>query len=97
MKLRIIYKSRLVRKGYNAWVLFPFMFFRQAKTDVSDTLFRHEFEHVYQVLRDGWLVFYVKWLYWHFRHGYRDNPYEIDAYHAQTQPLTTTEQYFKDR
>lgn len=96
MKLRVIYNSRLIRKGYNAWVLFPFMFFREAKEDVSDTLFRHEMEHVYQVMRDGWWRFYITYLWHLYRYGYMKIPYELEAYDRQTQPLTTVERYFKE-
>lgn len=96
MKLRVIYNSRLVRKGYTAWVLFPFMFIRHAKEDFSDRLFRHEMEHVYQVMRDGWWVFYVKYLYWLARYGYMDNPYEVEARSREDEPLTTTERFFKE-
>lgn len=97
MKLRIKYGSWMVRKGYTAWVLYPFMIFRAKKAGVSDVLFRHELEHVYQVRRDGWLVFYVKYLYYLARYGYLKNPYEMDAREAETQPLTTVEKGLKDK
>ena len=96
MKLRVIYNTRLVRKGYGAWVLFPFMFFRQPRHEVSDQLFRHEMEHVYQVLRMGWWKFYATYLWYLWRHGYDDHPYEIEAYAVQDQELTPTEREFKD-
>ena len=69
-------------------VIYPFMLFRQPKDEVSDTLFRHELQHVYQVRDIGWLRFYAKYLYYSLRYGYMDNPYEIEAYDAQDQPLT---------
>lgn len=97
MKLRVIYKSRLIRKGYNAFVLFPFMFFREPKERVSDELFRHEMEHVYQVMRHGWWKFYIRWLWQYFRVGYDKIDYEIEAYKVQNRPLTTVERYFKER
>lgn len=96
MKLRIIYNSRLVRKGYYAWVLYPFMFFRDDRDVVTDERFRHEMQHVYQVMRDGWWVFYAKYLWYLWKRGYLDNPYEIEARKAETQPLTVVERFFKD-
>ena len=95
MKLRVKYSSRLVRKGYTAWVLYPFVFFRASRTYVSDKLFRHELEHTYQVERDGWLVFYIKWLYYRIKHGYLANPYEVEARLASVQPLTKYERITK--
>lgn len=96
MKLRIIYGTRLVRKGYSAWVLYPFMFFRDKKEDVDDRLFRHEMEHVYQVMREGWWTFYIKYLWRLAKHGYMDNPYEQEARGLEHTPLTHTERTFKE-
>jgi len=97
MELRVIYNSRLIRKKYAAWVLYPFMLIRHSKEDCPDRLFRHEMEHVYQVKRDGWLVFYAKYLYWLARHGYMNHPYELEARDRENEPLPTVERYFKDR
>lgn len=96
MKLRVIYNSRLVRKGYRGWVLYPFMFFSLPREEVSDVLFRHEMEHVYQVMRDGWWTFYIKYLYRLARFGYMGNMYEVEAYSREDEPLTPTERRFKD-
>ena len=97
MKLRVIYNSRLVPKNYGAWVLFPFMIFRDAKEDVDDQLFRHEMEHVYQVLRKGWFRFYIKYLFYSISRGYVDHPYEVAAHRAQGTPLTVTERHIKEK
>ncbi len=97
MKLRVVYNSRLVRKGYYAWVLFPFMFFRQAQVDVTDQNFRHEMQHVYQVLRYGWWAFYIKYLWLLYKHGYEAHPYEIEAVASEALPLTADERYFKEK
>ncbi len=96
MKLRICYSTRLIRQPYTGWVLYPFMFLRQAKEDVSDRLFRHEMEHVYQVRRDGWFTFYAKYLWHLYKFGYMDHPYEIEAREKENEPLTTVERFFKD-
>ena len=97
MKIRVCYNSWLVRKGYKAWVLFPFMFFRQKKEEVTDTLFRHEMQHVYQVLQIGWFKFYLTYLWYLWRRGYRQVPYELEAWGVQDTPLTPWERAIKDK
>lgn len=96
MKLRVCYSSRLVRKGYAGWVLFPFIFFRGPKDEVDDRLFRHEMEHVYQVLRLGWWKFYITYLWYLWRDGYKRHPYELQARERENDKLTTVERFFKD-
>ena len=96
MKLRVIYDSCLVSSSYDAWVLFPFMFFRAAKENVSDQLFRHELEHVYQVMRVGWLCFYSKYLWYLYLHGYNEHPFELEAKARQYDPLTKDEITLKE-
>jgi len=88
MKLRMIFDTWFVPPGRSAWVLYPFMFFRQHQYDVSDELLRHELEHVYQVHRHGWLKFYCSYIWCHFRYGYADNPFEIEAREAAKKGLT---------
>lgn len=82
MKLRIIYDTWFVPPKHRAWVVYPFMFFRDPDAEVSDELFRHELEHVYQVHRVGWLGFYCKYIWYSLTRGYRYNPYEIEAREA---------------
>lgn len=96
MKPRIKWKSWFVPKGYKAWVIAPWMFFRENRFNTEDWLFRHEMEHIYQVEREGWLRFYIKYLWYSMRHGYQNNPYEIQARQAQEQPLTTAERFWKE-
>ena len=45
-------------------------------------LLRHEQAHVDQFAREGW-VFYVKYLWYNLRFGYRNNPYEIESRAAE--------------
>ena len=39
----------------------------------------HEAQHIFQIKRDGKIWFAIKYLYYAFKYGYRNNPYEIDA------------------
>jgi len=53
-------------------------------------------EHVYQVMRDGWWTFYIKYLWWLSRYGYEQHPYEQEARGMEHSPLSHTERRFKD-
>lgn len=93
MKLRFRYEvGRWIMGRFRGKVLYPFVLFKHPREDVTDTLFRHELEHVYQVRRMGWLVFYVKYLWLGMRHGYANHPFEAEANERENDPLTDDEQ-----
>ena len=96
LKLRVCYSSSLVRGNWSAWVCYPFMFFSDAKEEVSDVLFRHEMQHVYQVQRMGWFKFYLTYLWLLRKHDHSTHPYENEAREHENEPLTTVELFFKD-
>ena len=50
---------------------------------VSSRLMKHELEHVRQWRDLGWR-FPVKYVLNHFQHGYRNNPFEVEARSAET-------------
>ncbi len=54
--------------------------------------FRHELEHAYQIMRDGPLRFYLKYFFYSLRHGYWDNPYEVEARREAKQPFNSHEE-----
>lgn len=60
--------------------------------DIPQWLFRHELEHAYQIMRYGAFLFYLKYFYYSMRYGYKGNPFEIEAYARQHDPLTTNEE-----
>lgn len=77
-------------------VLYPNILFRDTKDEVSQRLYRHELEHIYQIQRIGRFRYYLKyWMYW-FKHGYRNNPYEVAARAVQYNDLTAEEQKLWD-
>lgn len=43
-------------------------------------LLRHELVHIEQIKREGRLRFAVKYLWYLAKYGYRENPYEREAY-----------------
>ena len=46
-------------------------------------LLRHERKHLEQIERDGRVLFSIRYLYWLARHGYWNNPYEVEARAAE--------------
>lgn len=93
MKLRFRYEvGRWIMGRFRGKVLYPFILFKQPREEVTDVLFRHELEHVYQVRRMGWLVFYVKYLWLGYKHGYANHPFEDEANERENDPLTEDEQ-----
>ena len=93
--MKVVYNSKFVPKGYKAWVIYPYMFFSEAKC--TDVLFRHELQHVYQVRKYGWFKFYATYLWYSATKGYWDNPYEIEARGVQNTPLTQEERRLKEK
>jgi hypothetical protein len=49
----------------------------------NERLIRHESKHLEQIERDGRIKFSIKYAYWTMRHGYWNNPYEIEARAAE--------------
>lgn len=66
--------------------------FAKPAEDIPEWLFRHELEHVYQQIREGRLRFYLKYFYYALRYGYKNNPYEVEAYANQHTPLQASEE-----
>lgn len=102
MKLRFVYNmaegnwfQRLIIGRWNGKVLYPFVCFRFPKDGVSDRLFRHEMQHVYQIRRMGWLGFYIKYLWLQVKWGYGEHPFELEAKAYQNEPLTDKERALK--
>lgn len=98
MRIRVyfnhwIYKLPKMMEGI---VLYPFVLFRNGPSE-SRYLFRHELEHVYQVRRDGFFKFYIKYIWYNFKVGYWNNPYEAEARAVQNHPLTEQEQAMWDK
>lgn len=53
----------------------------------NDAVIRlHELVHIEQIGRDGPIVFAVKYLWWLIVYGYRNNPYEVEAYARDGRP-----------
>ena len=48
---------------------------------------KHERQHIEQMKRDGRFAFTLKYLFFQFKYGYRNNPYEIDARKAANERI----------
>jgi hypothetical protein len=87
----------------NAWwmfwasgmVLWPWVWFK--KGGPTERLFRHELQHCYQVKRLGRLRFYVTYLFYSVRYGYRKNPFEVEAEKYEDKELTSQERAWMER
>lgn len=101
VKIRCLYQVHLLNWfGVQAITLYPLILFANSREEVSETLYRHELEHVYQVERLGWLRFYLTYLkhYFAFRKkgmshqvAYLSNPFEIEARESEKLKLTHVE------
>ena len=97
MKIRPVYNFILLRKSWIGGItIYPFIFFKRKKEEVTDTLFRHELQHIYQVRELGWLSFYLSYLWENIRHGYKGNRFELAADLMENTPLTDAERKIKN-
>jgi hypothetical protein len=72
-------------------VIWPRMMFSEPAGDIPEWLFRHELQHVYQIVKHGPFLFYLKYFYYSLRYGYHRNPFEVEARASQDIPLTAKE------
>jgi hypothetical protein len=95
MKIKII-KNRLIPFGkYIAMAMYPFIFIRKRKWNkcsktTQDRILNHEKIHFAQQKELTPPVFYAKYLYWWPKYGYRNIPFEKEAY-ANENDLTYLE------
>lgn len=63
----------------DAFTLGPIIFIRP---NSSEGLYQHELVHVKQFWNQPF-TFWIKYLYYLLKYGYRDNPFEVEAYKVQ--------------
>jgi hypothetical protein len=79
--MKVIYNRFIPFKGFTAIALFGVIFARKEFNPLSVKTIRHEQIHAAQADDcGGWLQFYLKYLIYHLRYGYMNNPFEIEAY-----------------
>jgi hypothetical protein len=97
MKIRPVYNFLPLRKSWIGGItIYPFIFFKRKREEITDRLFRHEMEHIYQVERLGWFKFYLTYLWQNIRVGYKRNKYELEAESVEMLPLSPKERAIKD-
>lgn len=74
------------RAGFAGWTSFWRVVYVLPGHEQNARLLRHERKHLEQIERDGRLLFSIRYLYWLARHGYWNNPYEIEARAAELIP-----------
>jgi len=92
LEVRIIYSHwlpKLVR--VNGMVVYPFILLNCPPEEATSMLLKHEFIHVYQVRKVGFIKFYLSYFYEYLLSGYWDISYETEAYERQFEPLTPYE------
>ena len=71
--------------GFKGWASFWCVIYVMPGFEHDERLLRHERCHLEQIERDGRLLFALKYSWWTIRHGYWNNPYEVEAREAETQ------------
>lgn len=85
MKVKEIYCTRiwLLNRKWFGITLYPFIFYNRKYWYIREDMRRHEWVHVEQVRKEGWFKFYLNYLKQNFIVGYKNNPYELEAYAKQ--------------
>ena len=70
--------------GFKGWTSFWRTIYVLPGYEYDQRLLRHERKHLEQIERDGRLLFALKYSWRTIRHGYRMNPYEVEARAAES-------------
>lgn len=71
------------RAGFLGWTSFWGAVYVMPGHEGNGPLLRHERCHLEQIERDGRILFTLKYSWWTIRHGYWNNPYEVEARAAE--------------
>jgi hypothetical protein len=79
--MRIVYNRFLPPKGFSAMAFFGIILARRECKPLSERTINHEAIHAAQA-KDcgGWVPFYLRYLFRWIRFGYRNCPFEREAY-----------------
>lgn len=101
--MKIVYNRLLPFKGYRAMAFFGIILARKECRPLSVTDIRHEWIHKAQA-KDcgGWLWFYLRYIGYWIRTGYRSNPFEREAFanddiagYLERRPANAWKQYLE--
>lgn len=68
---------------FDGWASFWRVIYVLPGFENDQRLLRHESCHLEQIERDGRVWFALKYSWWTIRHGYWNNPYEVEARAAE--------------
>lgn len=98
---------KIIKRRYNHWIpkllkvggitLYPYILFKRTPADLvargqAKSILKHEYVHINQVRRLGFFTFYTTYIWFNLTKGYRNNPFEIEAYGTQLEPFNEEEQ-----
>lgn len=79
-------KKYMNKKGFFGWTSFWNTIYYLREKDLNDEKLRkHELCHVAQIKREGYIKFTIKYMWYNFKVGYWNNPYEIEARQVENQ------------
>ena len=72
------------RMGFLAWTSFwSCIYYKDIECMNNKKIQRHELKHIEQIDREGYIKFSIKYLWYSFKYGYRENKYEVEARAAE--------------
>ena len=86
----IIFNKYIPKKGFKAMAIFPFIFVRG--NEISDKTLNHEKIHFAQQKEILIIFFYLFYLIFWIKYGYKNSPFEKEAYNN-----AKNEKYLKTR
>ena len=81
--MRIVYNKFIPFKGFSAINLFGILFARSG-VQISKKIINHELIHTAQMKELYYVLFYIIYIYYYVLYGYKDNPFEREAYLNQS-------------
>ena len=74
--------------GFHGLTLYPFVLYSPSEGEIrmsvdGKKLRKHEFIHVNQIQKEGYINFHKNYIYNTFKLGYDKNPYEVEAYRLE--------------
>ena len=77
--MKIVYNKFIPFKGFSAINLFGILFARKG-VKISKKIINHELIHTAQMKELYYVLFYIIYIYYYAMYGYKDNPFEREAY-----------------
>ncbi len=76
--------SYMEHKGFYGWTSFwDTVYYRTEEHMNTSSLRQHELQHIAQINELGCLKFMVMYMYYDYKYGYHDNPFEVEARAAE--------------